>query len=93
MSEKTVEKSGSFPILGIMILMLFAGKVFEITPTLAAMSWWWVFAPLWIPLGLIIVGLALYFGGAILYFGFKDGWTKKQRFAKMQKRINARNGR
>jgi len=32
-------------------------------------SWWWVFAPTWIPLSLILIGLTVYF--AYLYWSNK----------------------
>lgn len=54
----TVKSQNTFPIFGIVFLILFAGKVFEVTPAMAALSWWWVTAPLWFPLGLA-VGLFL----------------------------------
>jgi len=30
-------------------------------------SWWWIIAPIWIPLGLAIVGFGIYFLWQILY--------------------------
>jgi hypothetical protein len=31
-----------------------------------AMSWWWVFAPIWIPVGLIIIALLIVIGILLL---------------------------
>lgn len=46
MSENNSAASGGIGIFGLMFIVLFIGKVFEIDPV-TNWSWWWITAPLW----------------------------------------------
>ena len=64
MSDKTKisVQLGSFPtLLAIAFIVLKLCNVI-------AWSWWWVLAPLWIPVAVVILGLLFFL---ILYFVFK----------------------
>lgn len=53
--KKTTVVRGSFPIFMVMFLIFMTLKLAEVGQV-ALWSWWWVTAPLWIPLS---VGLVL----------------------------------
>ena len=64
MSDKTKisVQLGSFPTL-----LTIAFIVLKLCNVIA-WSWWWVLAPLWIPVAVVILGLLFFL---ILYFVFK----------------------
>lgn len=47
----------SFPFASALLFIFIVAKIFAVEPV-AAWSWWWVFAPLWLPTA-VILGLAL----------------------------------
>lgn len=52
--SKTTVVRGSFPVLMIMFLIFMTLKLAEVGQV-ATWSWWWVTAPLWIPLSVALV--------------------------------------
>jgi len=65
-------KKKSFPIFTIVFLIFLTLKLAEIGQV-AAWSWWWVTAPLWLPLiiGLFVIGLTITVGVIIAYINSK----------------------
>ena len=59
MSNKTIVKNG-IGMTGLVFLVFLTLKLAEIG-VVATWSWWWVFAPLWIPLAIGIAVLILWF--------------------------------
>lgn len=56
MSRRTVQVTISWPISLILTFIFVTLKlVGEIT-----WSWWWVFAPIWIPIALVLFGLLIF---------------------------------
>lgn len=49
-------------------------------------SWWWVFSPIWISIGLFILGVCLFFGGLFLYENYRERRTKSRHQAYLKKR-------
>ena len=56
---------------GLLFLIFLILKLAEVG-VLATWSWWWVFAPLWIPVGLVIAILVLWLIGYVIYAIFKS---------------------
>lgn len=54
MSDKTTVKSGGVGIFGLMFLLFLGLKLSEVG-VVAAWSWWWVTAPIWMPLALLAI--------------------------------------
>ena len=52
-----MSENGGFHMIGIFTIIFVCAKIFGIQPV-ADWSWWWVMAPLWIPISLI-AGLVL----------------------------------
>lgn len=48
--------SGGIGLSGLMFVVFLVLKLCGVI----AWSWWWVTAPLWIPIGLVIIGTMLY---------------------------------
>jgi len=65
-------KKKSFPVFTIIFLIFLTLKLAEIGQV-AAWSWWWVTAPLWLPLivGLFVIGLTITVGVIIAYINSK----------------------
>lgn len=51
MTTKIKAEQGSFPFFGILTLIFITLKL----TNFIAWSWWWVMAPVWIPVALVIV--------------------------------------
>lgn len=56
------EKSGSVGFSGLLFITFLVLKLTEVIDW----SWWWIFAPLWIPVSIALVGLGIW-GLWILY--------------------------
>jgi hypothetical protein len=67
-----MSKKKSFPIFTIIFLIFLTLKLAEIGQV-AAWSWWWITAPLWLPLtvGLFVIGLTITVGVIIAYINSK----------------------
>jgi hypothetical protein len=67
-----MSKKKSFPIFTIIFLIFLTLKLAEIGQV-AAWSWWWITAPLWLPLtvGLLVIGLTITVGVIIAYINSK----------------------
>ena len=65
-------KKKAFPVFTILFLIFLTLKLAEVGQV-AAWSWWWVTAPLWIPftVGIAIVGLTIIVGVIIAYISSK----------------------
>lgn len=63
-----MSKKKSFPVFTILFLIFLTLKLAEIGQV-ATWSWWWVTAPLWLPLtiGLFVIGLTITVGVIIAY--------------------------
>ena len=78
MSEKKTEyRGGGIGFGGMLFLLFLALKLMGYI----TWSWWWVTSPLWLPLTLILVIGAIFFGLAALLTGFfaaaSKAFTKK----------------
>lgn len=62
-SNATAATTGGTSIFTVAVVVLFILKVGKVTPYFAKLSWWWVFAPWWIPF-LIVLVIAL----VVLFF-------------------------
>ena len=58
--------SSGIGIFGLMFIVLFAGKVFDLG-AVASWSWWWITAPLWGPIAAIFGTLFVVWVGAYLF--------------------------
>ena len=65
-------KKKAFPVFTILFLIFLTLKLAEVGQV-AAWSWWWVTAPLWLPLtiGLFVIGLTITVGVIIAYISSK----------------------
>lgn len=59
-TARTVRWIGPMQLLTVLLVLLKAGKLIEL-------SWWWVFFPLWFPVGLVLGVLGLAALGALLF--------------------------
>lgn len=59
MKEKTTNISNGAQFLGLLFLLFLGLKLGHVIEW----SWWWIFSPIWIPLGLATVLLT----GAVIY--------------------------
>lgn len=50
-------------LFAVIFFILFIGKAGEIEPVYSQVSWWWVFSPIWIPIGAGIAILIIMFLG------------------------------
>lgn len=61
-SDKVVVQSGGIGLGGLLFVVFLVLKLLKVAPV-AAWSWWWVTAPLWIPfvivMALLLIGLIL----------------------------------
>ena len=59
MSDKVTVNSNGISLFGAMFLVMFVLKLLKII----TISWWWVTAPLWIPIALVmlfVIGMLLW---------------------------------
>ena len=54
MSEK--QSSGGIGFLGLLTLVFIVLRLLEVI----CWSWWWVLAPIWIPIGLVLLWIVIY---------------------------------
>ena len=54
MSEK--QSSGGIGFLGLLTLVFIVLRLLEVI----YWSWWWVLAPIWIPIGLVLLWIVIY---------------------------------
>jgi len=67
--------------VGLMVLILVAARVFYFIEW----SWWWVFCPIWIPIGLILMGYLM----AVVFMALYNMVTKKyfpEKYKEVKKR-------
>lgn len=57
MSGESSASSGGIGFFGLLLLVFVCAKIFGVDPV-AHWSWWWVLAPFWIPLGILVTVLA-----------------------------------
>jgi len=68
--EKVTVRSGI--LLPVVFIVFLVFKLAEIG-VVASWSWWWVFAPLWIPAAGVIAVLMVWFIGFLVYHLVKKG--------------------
>lgn len=59
-TSKQTTTSGGVGLMGLLFLVFLTLKLAEVG-AVATWSWWWVTAPLWAPLGALLVFMALMF--------------------------------
>lgn len=67
MDKKIEVKSGGIGFTGLLTIVLVIAKL----TGHFAHSWWWVFAPIWLPIVVILVGIALVAAVAGIALGIK----------------------
>ena len=86
MAERSSSSSGGIGILGMMFIVMFVGKIFEIGPV-ATWSWWWVTSPLWGGVLVIFGGLILFGAGWVILEIGKDLKARKTKRARRMKQL------
>lgn len=77
MSDNTSNANGGAGFASLLLIAFIVLKLCNVIHW----SWWWVLSPFWIPCGLVIIGLGIYF----LYLLIKERKPK----AKIQKQRSA----
>lgn len=72
--KKDVNIRFSFPLLSVVFVVFLVLKLCNVI----AWSWWWVTAPLWMPITLLIAFGGLAILGYFLYLCFSSGSKKKK---------------
>jgi hypothetical protein len=65
-SNNESAQSGGIGLCGLVFILFLALKLFGVT-VVASWSWWWVTAPLWAPMAIVLVIIAAVATGAWLY--------------------------
>ena len=60
MAKESSKQSSGIGIFGLTFIVFLTLKLAQIG-IVAKWSWWWVTAPLWMPMTILIVGLIIYF--------------------------------
>jgi hypothetical protein len=69
--SKETNLTGGIGLPGILFLVFLVLKLARIG-AVAQWSWWWVTAPLWLPLVVILAALVLWFIGYVIYRLIKE---------------------
>lgn len=72
MSKQSNNSSTGIGLTGLVFLLFLALKLTGIVPV-ADWSWWWITAPLWGPITLVLLGLGIYL---LLYLAFDNHFKK-----------------
>ena len=67
-TQRTEISGGGVGFLGLLTIILVVLKAMGYI----TLSWWWVWAPIWVPIAIVAVGFMLWFLAALLFATYRE---------------------